>query len=270
MANPAWANESRERHAFIEPATTDSAYSIRVHQFSDLTGTLRDAWLKEPEQPPAPGYAFMLRQEDRQPQQFTARRLLAELDALRSAPKFLDHAETYEVAGLEVWHGQLEKYSDGRLARTPGRADPTSLIARPRHNPALATLEHFGHCRPPNWTEVWHAQGVTRLPFQPGMTVPNAIDTLKDRLPGLSIASDTAWRVSPLGQVNSVGIAAYNHESVELTAGSRVVLPLSSTTIGARWINQTLPRFLATRLPGDDCVLYSFSPLETAKGAASP
>ena len=270
LADTALENPPRSSHSNESATPFVKTHDIRVSQVNDTTGSLRDAWLREPEQPPAPGYAFMLRKQDVDQQQFSTRRLLAELEALKVTPAFLDHATVLQAAGLEAWHAQLDAYAGARLSRTPGRADPASLVARPRHNPAAATLAHFGHCQPPTWVEVWHAHGVSRLPHQPGMTLSDALEEVKDGLPDLSIAPDTAWRVSPLGRVNSIGIAAFNHQRVELTPGSRIVLPLPPVSIGARWINRSLPRFLATRLPGNDCMLYSLTSLAPAKGPAAP
>ncbi len=266
----ALANQPPESQARDTSARPVALPTVLDYQASESATTLRDAWLNAPDQPSALGYAFMLRRQDRPQQQLTARRLLAELDALRAASTFLDHATPLQAAGLDAWQERLEVYSDVRLSRTPGRSDPASLVAYPRHNPSLATVQHFGFCASPDWVEAWHPQGVTRLPFQPGMTISSALEQLTDEQPALSLASERAWRISPLGQISRVGIAAYNHESIELTPGSRVVLPLPWTSIGAQWVNESLPGFLATRLPGDDCVLHSLPFRESFKGPASP
>ncbi|MBB3188808.1 capsule biosynthesis GfcC family protein [Halomonas cerina] len=224
--------------------------------------TLRDAWLQQETQPPA-GYAFMRHRDDVVAQTRQGRELEAELaivaqQAAMQGNLAWAHALGAWRQGVAAYHQQPDQ------ARTPGRADITALVANPRHDPPLTSLASYGACQPPSWVEVWHAGGVSRVAYRPELTVSQALREASDG--EASRHSDTAWRITPLGQVDEVGIAAWNHQEVEITPGSRLVqrlpLPLDgfaqdASALGAAWIDTTLPHYLATRLPGDRCTLYS-------------
>lgn len=228
---------------------------------SQAETTLRDAWLEQPALPAA-GYAFHHRTEDVARHRQQGRELHAELGL--AARHAAERGELPWAHAFTRWEQQIAAYRQApEHARTPGRIDITALVATPRHNPSLANLAHFGGCEPPSWVEVWHIGGVTRLTHQAGMTVAQALDTASEGRAQRQV--DSAWRISPLGRVSEVGIAAWNQEPVEVTPGSRIVqrLPVSFTAddaLGsAEWIDASLPRYLATRLPGDRCTLHAIS-----------
>lgn len=231
-------------------------------QADTASPTLRDAWLRLEQQPPA-GYAFMRRQADVVTQERQGRELEAELALVASWAAAQGNLTWAHALG--AWRQRIATYlQQPDQARTPGRADLTALVARPRHNPPLASLASYGACQPPAWVEVWHGGGVTRLAYRPHLTVSRALEEASDG--EASRQSDTAWRITPLGQVDEIGIAAWNHQKVEVTPGSRIVqrlpLPLDGFTqdasaLGAAWIDTTLPHYLATRLPGDACTLHA-------------
>lgn len=236
---------------------------------SQAETTLRDAWLGQAT-PPIAGYAFHQRAEDVALHRQQGRELQAELGL--AARHAAERGELPWAHAFARWEQQVATYRQApEQARTPGRVDLTAVVATPRHNPRLSALAHFGDCEPPPWVEVWHVGGVTRLTHRPGMTVAKALDTASEGRARRQV--DSVWRISPLGRVLEVGIAAWNHEPVEVTPGSRVVqrLPDSITADdtlgGANWIDISLPRYLATRLPGDRCTLH---PLSNATDESSP
>jgi hypothetical protein len=152
-------------------------------------------------------------------------------------------------------------------ARTPGRFDLPWLGAHLRQDPPLAKIALWGSCQPPGWVEVWHPGGVTRLPWREGMTLDEAIERLARGADGeADVSADYAWLITPTGERHRRGIAAWNAQTTPLAAGSRVMLALpgspsarlpSGSQVAGRLVNQRLPDYLATRLPGDDCTTWS-------------
>ncbi|WP_129591407.1 capsule biosynthesis GfcC family protein [Salinicola tamaricis] len=127
-------------------------------------------------------------------------------------------------------------------------------MAHPRHMPALADLDRLGWCETPSWVEAWTPRGVTRLDWRPGMTT----ETLLEALPESARAqSEHLALIDPRGGIRRLGMAAWNHESATLVPGSRVVLQLPLDEVSARWVDASLPDFLATRLPGDICRTFT-------------
>lgn len=220
--------------------------------------TLRDAWLQQQAQPPA-GYAFLRRQADVAPQQQLGQELRAELEGV--ARQAAEQGNLPWAHAFARWGQQVAAFRrTPEQARTPGRADLTELVADPRRNPPLASLAGYGACEFPTWVEVWHAGGISRVPHRQGLTVPQALEEASNGRAHQQ--SDTAWQVTPLGRVHEIGIAAWNHRGQAVSPGSRIVqrLPtelLSEATHGGQaWIDHHLPRYLATRLPGDACTLH--------------
>ncbi len=66
--------------------------------------------------------------------------------------------------------------------------------------------------------------------------------------------------ITPSGEQHPRGIASWNHQATPLTPGSRVMLKLPANlgdTGGIReLINERLPTYLATRLPGEECTVH--------------
>nr|WP_280338243.1 capsule biosynthesis GfcC family protein [Salinicola acroporae] len=206
-----------------------------------------DAWLTvERETTVNWSRAFVARDdataEDRQRQ----RRLDAELEGLAMQARLL--AAPRVDNGLEAWREAIGKLDKSRI---PGRVDPTWLMAHLRQVPQLEDVDALGWCQTPDWIEAWTPLGVTRLAWEPGMTT----DTLLARLDGDAYTgADTLQLVSPQGEIHRLGIAAWNHQRAPLVPGTRVVVALPLDSVGAQWVDMALPQFLATRLPGDECI----------------
>lgn len=229
-----------------EPTSTFSIDIERQHPPSP-SPSLLDAWLTvERETSVNWSRAFVVRDsataEDRQRQQ----RLDAELEGLAMQARLLNAPQVGD--GLDAWRKALGKLDKGRI---PGRVDPTWLVAHLRRVPRLEDVDALGWCRTPDWIETWTPLGISRLAWESGMTT----DTLLDRLDGEAYASaDTLQLVSPQGDIKSLGIAAWNHQRAPLVPGTRVVVALPLNSVGAQWVDMALPQFLATRLPGDECI----------------
>ena len=226
---------------------------------------LSEAWLAVESLPSSPSYAFYLRQNDAAASEARNRRLVAELSELIESLALSGERE--RLAGLQAWQQQLEAHRDSaEQARSPGRADVAALAASPRHDPPLSSLVHFGHCETPPWVEVWHAAGVTRLPYRAGLTASNALQQAAQATGGPGRA-DTAVLVTPLGAIQELGVAAWNHQIVALPPGSRLMVPTGLDTPGSDWLDANLPRHLASRLPGDACEIH---PLDDDRSTTLP
>ncbi|WP_146218734.1 hypothetical protein [Halomonas sp. LBP4] len=214
---------------------------------SGETPRLSEHWLSRGSQPDHPAFAYYLRRDHLEPHRRQALRLREELVTLANRMK-LDGQPSVANA-LTDWQTSVDAlYRQG--SRTPARADLTALLASPRHDPRLSTLAAVGQCEPPDWVELWTFGGVTRRPWSPGLTLPQA---LRDQPDGHWRAAAEAWVVGPQSPPRRLGIAAWNAESSPLVPGSRVALLLPDESLEADWVNRTLPEFLATRLPGDAC-----------------
>lgn len=228
---------------------------------------LSDGWLSRlTDAPPvAWSHAFALRQGTAATLEGKRRRLVAELDTLIMRAR-LGNNGAGRVAGLTAWRQQLAK-GESLPARTSGRFDLPWLGAHLRKDPPLDKIALWGSCQPPGWVEVWHLGGVTRLPWQEGLGLDGALERLA-RMTGaeVSASADYAWLITPTGQRHRRGIAAWNAQDTPLAPGSRVMVELpgslssrlsSGSRAAGELVNQRLPDYLATRLPGDDCTIWS-------------
>lgn len=231
---------------------------------------LSDAWLSSLPNSPAVAWshAFALRHDTAVTADRRRRRLIAELDTLIMSAQ-LGNSER-QVAGLTAWRQHLVE--DTSLpARTPGRHDLPWLGAHLRQDTPLARIVLWGSCEPPAWVEIWHLSGVTRLPWQNGLQLDDALARLSLSLETKTSyeSADNAWLITPTGEQHRRGIASWNAQATPLAAGSRVMLelpsppglssalPFSASRAASKLINERLPGYLATRLPGDDCTTWS-------------
>jgi len=224
---------------------------------------LSDAWLgylQADERRVVWSHAFALREATAEPLAGQRRRLLNELDTLVVAARVAGNATL--TRGLAAWRETLAD-TPALPARTPGRHDLPWLGANLRQDPALERIRHWGHCEVPGWVEIWHPGGVARLEWRAGMNLDSALN----RLPGEGHRGiDRAMVITPSGEQIARGIAAWNHQATPLSPGSRVLLALpqagerrgalpASVRQEISLVNERLPAYLATRLPGDDCTL---------------
>lgn len=234
-------------------------------QETEATQRLSDGWLDRLSSASAIAWshAFALREDTAKTVGRQRRRLVAELETLITSARL--GGNEMRAAGLTAWRQQLAN-DESLPARTPGRFDLPWLGAHLRKDPPLAKVALWGSCDPPAWVEIWHLAGVTRLPWQEGMTLDEVLERLS---PAAYASADNAWLITPTGEQHRRGIAAWNAEPTPLSPGSRVMLelpgaepslsnPLSSRSLAAGGlVNERLPAYLATRLPGDDCTTWS-------------
>ncbi|MEQ5801930.1 hypothetical protein [Halomonas sp. H10-9-1] len=189
-------------------------------------------------------------------------RLRAELDTLVASARLSGNGALSQ--GLAAWRQAIAD-ADLTRSRTPGRHDLPWIAADLRRDLPLTAVASFALCEPPRWVEVWHLGGITRVRWQSQMTLAGALSTLPDNA---TTKINRAAVISPLGELQMRGIADWNNEATGLAPGARVVLllpeaqglraalPFPGTVEEAGWVNQALPEFLATRLPGEECQLW--------------
>lgn len=227
--------------------------------------TLSDAWLHGLAQQQAPAiwsHAVVARQETRERLPQLQRRLVAELDTLVASARLAGADPLGQ--GLAEWRAQVTQ-ADQDTMRTPGRHDLLWIAADLRRDLPLSQVKHLGLCTPPSWVEVWHHSGITRVDWQPGMTLRDAVEGLPRSAWALA---NQAAVVTPSGDRVLKGVASWNRETASLAPGSRVMLalpeaqglraamPFPGTVEEVSWVNRELPAFLATRLPADQCTLW--------------
>lgn len=222
-----------------------------------VEATLAEAWVAWQEELAEPidwAYSFALRSRDVRPIDHERRRLLAEIELIGQT---MDIGGRPEVArALDVWSETVDAMETAPRMRSAERLDLPRLLANLRHAPDSARMEHIGYCTPPDWVELWSLDGVDRHEWAPGMTLQ---DLLAKPSRAALRGTDTAAVVSPVGEVNVFGAAPWNREDTAIAPGTRVMTHLHVRDLGGSvegdLLNQRLPRFLATRLPGDDCTL---------------
>ncbi|APE32085.1 hypothetical protein BOX17_14665 [Halomonas aestuarii] len=232
--------------------------------------TLVEAWLAWQEenqardQPPFDwAYSYALRANDAADLDARQARLVAELEGL--AAVVTARGDRQSARGLAAWAQALAlalAEHDALPARSPEALGLPALASDLRRNPAMANITLLGTCAPPAWIEAWTRNGVERLAWQPGMRLDTALAALPA---GATRGIDTAVVITPQGERHERGIAAWNHQNAPLAPGARIVVQLPERGLGGTregdLINRKLAAWLATRLPGDDCMLWK------AKGA---
>lgn len=212
------------------------------------------AWQGELSAPIDWAYSFGLRTRDTRSVDHERTRLLAEIELIGQTMDIAGRPQT--ARALAEWSRTVRAMQPTPQARSPERLDLPWLLANLRHAPATTDLKHIGYCEPPDWVELWSMGGVQRYEWQPGMTLQ---DLLAQPERAAVRGSDTAAVATPLGEVHVFGIAAWNREDSAIAPGTRVMAHLNIRNLGGTLegdlLNQRLPRFLATRLPGDDCTL---------------
>ncbi|MCE3025557.1 capsule biosynthesis GfcC family protein [Salinicola sp. DM10] len=245
--------------AAAAPPADEAPVTIEIEGRTATATTLLEAWsaLSRHDRVNWP-FAYVGAERTDSSTRQTQRRLRAELDGLAMQARL--QRQPALASGLDEWSRALATKAPGRI---PGRVDPSWLMAHTRQMPALADLDRLGWCETPDWVEAWTPQGVTRLDWRPGMTTEALLEALPE---SARAQSEQLALVDPRGGIRRLGMAAWNRQSATLVPGSRVVLQLPLNGVSARWVDASLPDFLATRLPGDTC--HTFTP-DAASGATT-
>lgn len=208
--------------------------------------TLLDFWFALQDSGPvyAP-YAYILHRDARSAQIARKKTLIEELGNLIWRLEAAGNSTL--SAALEQWRRRIREAND---YRTPGQWGPAALLSSPRNGVPVSAVAAVGACKVPSWVEVWSAQGVKRIIWQPDMRLSTLLSE------GGILRHTQAKQVSvitPYGQIVQRGIAAWNYEGMPLSPGMRVVAPLPLGSQASEWIQKKLSQFLAHLLPGDTC-----------------
>lgn len=190
-------------------------------------------------------YAYIRHRDTAAAQTARKKTLLNELDNLIWR---LEAAGNSALAdALSQWRQRIRKADD---YRTPGHWGPAALLSSPRNGVPVSAVAAVGACQVPGWVEIWSAQGVQRVIWQPSMRLSTLLS--KSKIFN-DVAADYVTLVTPYGRTLKRGIAAWNYNDMPLSPGMRVVVPLPLGGQASAWIQKTLAEFLAHLLPGDAC-----------------
>ena len=226
---------------------------------------LSDAWVNVLGETPGAidwGHAVATRRATLEALPAQQARLQAELDTLVASARL--GGRNGLSRGLAAWRQAIAD-ADLERSRTPGRHDLPWIAADLRRDLPMTDVASLGHCEPPRWVEVWHLRGITRVHWHSQMTLAETLGGMPD---STTKRINRAAVITPIGEIQVRGIADWNREVTGLAPGARVVLqlpeaqdlraalPFPGTVEEAGWVNQALPEFLATRLPGEECQLW--------------
>lgn len=238
---------------------------VAVANSAPLGPTLADAWLETLPQLAEPiswSHAYGLLTADQPHLEQERRYLIEELNTLLVSARV--SGNTRYSQAIAAWQDTLRGL-EGQPIRSPERLDLPKLGVDLRKAPLLSRVEHWGACTIPAWVEVWGLQGVTRVAWQPNMSLATLANAINPRAFTLI---DDIHLITPQGKVLRRGIAAWNNQQTPLAPGSRIVielpnqqglvgaLPFPGTTHELDIINQRLPGVLAAQLPGDQCTQW--------------
>lgn len=218
-----------------------SAQTLTLKTVAVENQSLLSLWFMLQEyQQVAPPYAWIRPKQTALQQEQQRTKLLTNLQQLASQHPAL-------APSLNQWRTQLLAATKWR---EPGLWGPITLMTHYRKDVPVNTLAAIGACAVPNWIEIWSAQGVSRLPWQPGQHLSDLLahdGKLHDT------NADWAMLVLPWGEEQKHGIAAWNLDDAELLAGTRLVLaPPIDKPLSAK-LTRALADYLAHLLPGDNC-----------------
>lgn len=142
------------------------------------------------------------------------------------------------------------------LARIPGQLDPRRDMRAGPQAIRIAPGMVIGACQAPRNIVIMDATGVHQRKWSPNLTLDALIDE-RSAAEALGPASQVSL-VTPQGQVLTRPIARWNRltsgdADLPIAPGASVVISTPGLDTAQKWVNQALPEWLASRLPGHDC-----------------
>ena len=142
------------------------------------------------------------------------------------------------------------------LARLPGQLDPRRDMRAGPQAIRIAPGMVIGACQAPRNVVIMDAAGVHQRKWSPNLTLDALIDE-RSAAEALGPASQASL-VTPQGQVLTRPIARWNRltngdADLPIAPGASVVISTPGLDTAQKWVNQALPEWLASRLPGHDC-----------------
>lgn len=151
------------------------------------------------------------------------------------------------VKTVGEWKSQLSRTPH---YRQPGDWSPAWLMAHPHERPPIARVVALGYCQPPDSVQIWDEAGVHRVKWKPGLRLS---DVLGDdpKLKGGS--TDEVAVVSPRGNIDHYGVAAWNYADTDLIPGTRIVGAIDLKGAVFPWMRDAIAGLLAHTPTGDAC-----------------
>lgn len=134
--------------------------------------------------------------------------------------------------------------------RQPGDWSPSWLMAHPNKRPPVSRIAAIGYCRPPDTVEVWDSAGVHRRGWHAGLRLSDVLDRDQHLTGG---STDEVAVISPRGQIDHYGVAAWNYADTDLTPGTRIVGAIGLKGNVFPWMRDAIAGLLAHTPAGDDC-----------------
>lgn len=148
---------------------------------------------------------------------------------------------------VTLWKQQLSKTHH---YRQPGDWSPAWLMAHPHERPPVKRIKALGYCNIPNTIQVWDEAGVHRVAWKPDLRLSNLL-TDDHKLKGGS--TDEVAVVSPRGNIDHYGVAAWNYADTDLVPGTRVVGAIDLKGAVFPWMRDAIAELLAHTPAGVAC-----------------
>lgn len=220
--------------------------SDSVHEPPNTHESLLETWfLLERSGPVHAPYAYIRHNKTRSTVTNHKQQLMEELDHLIWHLSSIGKSRL--VTHLKEWSRQIGARDE---YRAPGQWGPAWLLGGARNRVPMSAVAAVGACTVPEWVEIWSADGVERIEWQPSMRLRTL---LFDGGPLLDTDADRVTLVTPYGSIEKRGIAPWNFNDMPILPGMRIVVPLPLDGRVANWMQQQLPTFLAHLTPGETC-----------------
>ncbi|MES1956126.1 hypothetical protein SAHY_16152 [Salinisphaera hydrothermalis EPR70] len=157
------------------------------------------------------------------------------------------------VKTVSQWKAELSKTQH---YRQPGDWSPAWLLAHPHERPPAARIVALGYCQTPDTVQIWDEDGVHRVGWKPGLRLSDLLSE-DPALKGGS--SDEVAVVSPRGNVDHYGVAAWNYADTDLLPGTRVVGAIDLKGAVFPWMRDAIAGLLAHTPSGEACRRFPLS-----------
>lgn len=134
--------------------------------------------------------------------------------------------------------------------RQPGDWSPGWLMAHPNKRPPVSRVAAIGYCSVADSVEVWDSAGVQHIDWYAGLRLSDVLDQDHDLEGG---TTDEVAVISPKGDVDHYGVAAWNYADTELIPGTRIVGAIDLKGAVFPWMRDAIAGLLAHTPAGRDC-----------------
>ena len=227
-------------------------------------------------------YSFVSTPLIRQQMAARANRVSAELELI--AARYAvgakeDSLQARYAEALQAWQAYVEQGrasgthspdTDAVVARLPGQLDPRRDMHDGPQAIRIAPGMVVGACQAPRSVVILDATGVHERKWTPNLSLDALIDE-RAAAGGIGPAVEVSL-VTPQGQVLTRPVASWNRltsgdADLPVAPGATVVISTPGIDTAQQWVNEALPAWLASRLPGHACQSWQ---LDAAKLPTPP